>query len=495
MMSLTTQTHDEGLQTLTKNNCSGPFMLVMDKCNEGVEWDHLAVAEMVQRTAGQTVEAYTDKAGSRYVFVVSDVDDAEKLKLVTDLGSGFKVRVTAHPTLNKTRCVISSKDLLGVSDAVLKRIFTPQGVSEVHRIAKGKGDTKVYTSSVVLTCEGTEFPETVKFGLLRIRTRPFYAFPLQCYNCYDYGHGKQACKSKTRCRVCSGTHPITKKCKAKAFCFHCKGNHQPVNRKCPAYVKEAEILRLRANLGVPYKDAKKVFNKEKGGTTYATIAARPVQEESRRDPPAPVPPKAGKPKRKRKKAKKSVPKGKESDGARTSKVVLANSSKRAKTATPGCSCGAAAVANSVEVMVTPSVVGVVPTPVVGTDPLPNAGPPAIDEEKQLLKTQVEELTKQNAIITEELKTLKKRITQFEKNERKLVRQLTEATAAMDQESSEEDIFEPKQPLKRRTVVLDDDAIKDTTDAKSGRRGKSTKAALPSSSALDRVNDAATSKDQ
>lgn len=317
----------EGRRTLAKTKRNGEIVLLMEAVekNQSVVWDHIDVAETIeQETAAENVEGYTEKDGSRYVLVTLDAAVAEKLMQITELKSGMKVKVGAHPTFNTTRCVISCQDIDGVEESVLLKRFAPQGVVGVHRITRrGEKGGKVDTTSVVLTCEGTSFPETIKFGLLRIRTRAYYELPLQCHNCYGYGHGRTKCKNKLRCRVCSKVHPITEKCRAKAFCSNCRGNHQPTSRKCPTYIKEVEILKLKTDLGVSYGEARRVYNKEKGAKSYAAVAETVPQvstaaaNEASANNAAPQGSQASSSQQKRKKkrkAKKSKSKGKGKDG-------------------------------------------------------------------------------------------------------------------------------------------------------------------------------------
>lgn len=454
---------------------------------EGVVWDHLDVASTVQRSAGHAVDAYTERGGARYVLEVSDPADVAKLKQITELSSGIKVRVGAHPSLNRVRCVFSSKDIINVSEKVLKEHFATQGVVDVHRICRGKGEGKVNTSSVVLTCEGTSFPETVKFGLLRIRTRAYYALPLQCYNCYGYGHGRAGCKNKARCRVCSGVHEIAEKCRAKAFCSNCRGNHQPTNRKCPTYVKEVEILRLKTDLGVSYGDAKKVFIKEKSGKSYAKVAGAPPVD-SGKNPQVVNTPKKGKAKKKKKKkAKKSGPQGKGPDGAGPSSSEGAKTDNQRATQTKSVGVGASppvGVATGCTSEKTAGREGDVATATVGTDPLPDADIPLDSMEKQLLLKKVESLTKENAHYRSKNRQLQESNSRLEQERSSLVGQLERAGASHD---NVELISLPLTRRKRKLLTVLDGAV----DHKCRKQGDDSTESSPPVSVPDRESGAVT----
>lgn len=471
-----------------------------------VAWDHLAVASTVQRSAEHAVEAYTEKGGSRYVLEVSNPADVAALKLITELDGGFKVRVGPHLALNTVRCVISTEDIADVSEETLKEQLATQGVVGVHRICKGNKKDKVSTTSVVLTCEGTTFPETVKFGLLRIRTRAYYELPLQCYNCYGYGHGRAKCKNKTRCRVCSGEHEVAGKCGRKAYCSNCRGNHQPTNRKCSTYVMEVGILRLKTDLGVSYRDAKKVYIKEKCGKTVAQVVAEKASVDSTKGPQASSSSKKSK-KKKKGKAKKPVPSGKGSGGASSStseKATGTNTGNKQPAATNSTAVGAGLPAGMVSTgtntgnkrtaktkstavgasppagvvrvdtldMTTVGREGVVSPGVGGTDPLPDAVTSVEVMELQLLRKQMDSLTKDVAKLKSRNRALTDAKTRVELECAGYLGQLQRA--GLVSESSEEDLTTGKPFTRKRKL----EALEATKSGKNRKKGDDAEASPP-----------------
>lgn len=472
----------EGTRTLAKTNREGWTVLLMEAVQGGetVQWDHLAVSSTVERSAQHAVEAYTDKGGSRYVLEVSNPVDVAALKQITELAGGFKVRVGPHPSLNTVRCVISTADIAKVSEQTLKEHFATQGVVDVHRICKGNGKDKVSTTSVVLTCEGKTFPETVKFGLLRIRTRAYYELPLQCYNCYGYGHSRAKCKNKTRCRVCSGEHEIAAKCGRKAFCSNCRGNHQPTNRKCSTYVKEVGILRLKTDLGVPYRDAKKVYIKEKCGRTHAQVVVGGTSADTAKSQPASSFSK--KPRKKKKgKAKKSVPQGKGSGGASASELASkettgTNTGNKQTPKTKSTAVGSSPPAgvSRVEVLDMMAVgrEGVVSPGAGGTDPLPDATTPVDAMELKLLRKQVDSLIKDVAKLKSRNRALTEAKTRVEFECAGYLGQLQRA--GLVSESSEVDLTTGKPFTRKRKL----DALEATKSGKNRKKGDDAETSPP-----------------
>ena len=113
-------------------------------------------------------------------------------------------------------------------------------------------------------------PEVIKVGPLRIRTRVYIPEPTICFTCYKYGHTKNRCKAAARCRNCSEVHELNDECKNKSYCLNCQGEHGPSSRKCPVYLAEKEITRIRVTKGIDYKEAVKQFNV--GGGSYAEVS-------------------------------------------------------------------------------------------------------------------------------------------------------------------------------------------------------------------------------
>ncbi|KAF8574603.1 hypothetical protein K439DRAFT_1371965, partial [Ramaria rubella] len=65
-------------------------------------------------------------------------------------------------------------------------------------------------------------------------TVKFICYPLQCYNCYCFGHFTQSYKSTTTCGFCSQDHP-TRDCKCPSnthLCTLCSGPHATTTPEC-----------------------------------------------------------------------------------------------------------------------------------------------------------------------------------------------------------------------------------------------------------------------
>ena len=70
--------------------------------------------------------------------------------------------------------------------------------------------------------------------------------PLQCKNCWKFGHSLFVCRSDfATCGKC-GENDCEGDCEKDPECLLCKGNHAVWEAVCPKRVREAEIIRVRS---------------------------------------------------------------------------------------------------------------------------------------------------------------------------------------------------------------------------------------------------------
>lgn len=219
--------------------------------------------------------AFPEAKGTTYVLKLRNNRLVERLKQMNQLADGTAIKIAEHPTLNKTKVVISCQETVGYTDDELKDELLDQGVVDLRRITRLEGRERVNTATVILTISGTVAPNHIEVGWLRCRTRPYYPSPMLCFGCYKFGHTKARCQQQTPvCGNCSGNHHSDREtpCNEAVFCSRCQSSqHSLSSRKCPEYKVEEDIQRLRVDLGISYPAAKRTFEQRKGNT-YASVA-------------------------------------------------------------------------------------------------------------------------------------------------------------------------------------------------------------------------------
>ncbi|XP_062553298.1 uncharacterized protein LOC134218372 [Armigeres subalbatus] len=268
---------------------------------EGVNGASLPAAPfLIKKSVHQFLGANIDSAfpeggGRSYALKVRNPGHFEKLLTMAKLNNGTPVKVIPHPVHNTVKCIVYCRDVIDLPEEELLEELKEQNVIQIHRITRNAGQQRENTPLLVVTLSGTSRPEHIFFGFLRCPTRPYYPSPMQCFNCWDFGHTKTRCKaSKATCGNCSGFHPIAedKRCDLSPFCSKCSsGQHPRKSRACPAYRLENDVQRIKVDRDCTYPEARRILQLEKSGEpTYAEVAnagqtsrrnsARRVPEES-----------------------------------------------------------------------------------------------------------------------------------------------------------------------------------------------------------------------
>lgn len=263
------------------------IVLLMEPTEGKLPNNPFILSRTIKEAVGTFDSAYRDQAKNLVIRVRSE-KKARKLLGITELIDGTtKVKVSEHPKLNRSRCIVTCHSVNELTDKELEEELEDQGVIGVHRFAK-KG---VKTNTMVVTVKGTVPPKEIAFGYEVCRTRPYKDSPLQCFRCFSFGHTKARCTSeKETCRNCSEEHPINKDdagrtiCAKPAKCKNCDGNHSPAVRACPRYIEEEKILEIRARNDVSPREARRLYDEEKAAAnnSYAAAAKSGTQHQEAR---------------------------------------------------------------------------------------------------------------------------------------------------------------------------------------------------------------------
>lgn len=240
------------------------------------------IRKSIQRFLGGNIDsAFKEGGGRTYALKVRNSRHFNRLLAMTKLDDGTPIEIVEHPTHNSTRCMVFCRDSVDMPLEEIEEELKEQGIIKVHRITKRVGDGRQNTPLLVCTVRGTVRPESIYFGFDRIPTRPYYPMPMQCFNCWAFGHTKLRCKASAPvCGNCAGTHALEEgqRCTEEPYCSKCDNNsHSLRSRSCPDFVKENQIQKLRVDYDCSYNDAKKMFLEENRSDrpTYAQVANRP----------------------------------------------------------------------------------------------------------------------------------------------------------------------------------------------------------------------------
>jgi hypothetical protein len=187
-------------------------------------------------------------------------ESSEKLTKINLLGT-FPVSVSPHTTLNSSRGVVYSHDLMGLEEQEIKEELKLQHVIDVKPILTRKDNILKRSPLHILTFDTTSIPNFIFAGFVRIPVRPHIPNPLRCLNCQRFGHGQQTCKKTHVCGQCgkSEVHEGAP-CDQDVQCANCSAPHTSWSRDCPIWKKEKKIAEIKTLEKLTYPDARKKYD-------------------------------------------------------------------------------------------------------------------------------------------------------------------------------------------------------------------------------------------
>lgn len=248
-------------ENVTKN----PFMYI-----KGRTEDLAAIVKkkpvQMKRELYQKVGPYEDLKimGSIIRISFKEEEMREKLMKVVSL-IGVEVLVskpysvhkeTEHRNNSKMFTPESKGIIFGIDEGITdEELIEETGAEQVYRLLRKEGQSKIKTTTVVLTFKETILPEYTYIGCMRRKVKQFIPRPIRCFRCQQYGHKTTDCKAnKEKCAGCGGEHTY-EDCKTKHIniCPNCKGEHQAGSKDCPKYQLVQEVLETSVKKNVLFK--------------------------------------------------------------------------------------------------------------------------------------------------------------------------------------------------------------------------------------------------
>ena len=124
----------------------------------------------------------------------------------------IKVLCSLHKTLNSSKGVIRCPDLAGIPESEIADELGDQKVSGVKRIVISREGKRIQTNTFIITFNTPILPSSLKIGFLNVRVDIFIPNPLQCYNCFRFGHHERTCTLQSVCRCCGSHHDDMQNC-------------------------------------------------------------------------------------------------------------------------------------------------------------------------------------------------------------------------------------------------------------------------------------------
>lgn len=239
------------------------------------------VSKSIQQHCGNIDNAYTEGKGTSMVLKVRGKKQVTALLKLTKLIDGTEIEILEHEAKNQTRGVVSCGRSLDCTDDEILEGMKEQNVIGIRRL---NGKERKPSATMILTFRGTVLPKHVFFGYTRASVKTYTPAPMQCFKCYKFGHTKARCEGKQVCRNCSEDHEISLDennktiCSKSAQCVNCAGSHSPADRRCPKYIEEQEIAKIRSEQDVSFGEARKIHNARHLQTYANSLSGSSVQQ-------------------------------------------------------------------------------------------------------------------------------------------------------------------------------------------------------------------------
>ena len=197
------------------------------------KYNYFLVRRFLQRKVGGIEKNDITRFGKRSLLIHAKSDFQSQMLLNMKLEEQCMLKeVKPHTTFSYGKGVIFNTDLYDFhSEEILD--MSPSCVSNVYKVPRTK-------SMIIVTFTDEHTPDFIVFEGLRVPVRPLKLRPMQCFNCFDFGHTAKNCKHERLCRICSG--PYHEDCTLTPSCINCHIMHISTSKECSEYKKEEEAL-------------------------------------------------------------------------------------------------------------------------------------------------------------------------------------------------------------------------------------------------------------
>jgi hypothetical protein len=178
------------------------------------------------------------------------------LKSITSMG----VSVTPHRTMNSCKGVVRSYDLAHMDADELLQNLKSQNVTEIRNIFVNRNNVKSKTNTMIFTFSQSKPPTSIKAGYLNVKVEQYIPSPLRCFQCQKYGHHKSVCRQAATCVQCGLAEHGSEPCTRPPHCINCNGDHASIDKKCPKWLNEMEILKVKVASDISFPEARRIVS-------------------------------------------------------------------------------------------------------------------------------------------------------------------------------------------------------------------------------------------
>ena len=223
------------------------------------------VTEAIKKVVKGDVKKVKPLKSGDLLVEASNKAQVESLCKLKQIGE-MPVSVRVARQFNITKGVIFAPCLLDMEELEIVEELKSCKVVQAKFINKGPARKK--TPLIILTFDSNTLPTEIKCGYHNVRVDRYIPPPLRCFKCNGFGHTASVCKKSISCTKCAEEHVRDECINRDIRCSNCNSEeHGALDRNCPVFKKEKEIINMKITHNITYFEAKKRFESQ----SYAAV--------------------------------------------------------------------------------------------------------------------------------------------------------------------------------------------------------------------------------
>ena len=199
---------------------------------KGETYNYFRFCRYLQKRVGGIKSGDISRFGKGTVLIhAKSKTQAMMLSLLNVSKDDTIKEIRPHLTFSYGRGVIFDPDLYEFTESEILEM-SPPSVWKVKKTA--------IANMMILTFDDVNVPSHVVFENERIRVKPFQPRPIQCFNCFKFGHPSRVCKNAKTCMNCAALEHG--ECSSNPKCVNCKLNHKANDKQCEVFKFEQSAI-------------------------------------------------------------------------------------------------------------------------------------------------------------------------------------------------------------------------------------------------------------
>ncbi|KAL1447696.1 hypothetical protein WDU94_005614 [Cyamophila willieti] len=129
-------------------------------------------------------------------------------------------------------------------------------VQRLNRRSEADGKIAYVPSKTMkITFAGQDFPSYIVLWYTKVTCEPYKQNPIQCFNCYKFGHITKSCRSTKLCKICFQKEDGHTCNPTIVKCTNCDGTHNASSKSCPEFERQKSIKELMCTRNLCFPEA------------------------------------------------------------------------------------------------------------------------------------------------------------------------------------------------------------------------------------------------